>query len=248
MGGTAVINAVAGGAGLVVVALAYARLAQQLVVSPEVRTPQDLRGKRIAVTDVGGTTDLAAQYILDKYGLRRGDDVVISALGGNNERVGALQSGAVQGAMLSSPFTLMSRKAGYQVLFDFTQENYELPSISVVTSRDNLNSNPETVRRFVRALVDAIHFVKTDREGTLAIFERFLQQSDREILEDLYVEAAGSALPTAPYPSVQAFANAIQEIAPRNEAVTRLRPEDLVDDRFVRELDESGYIRALYGQ
>jgi NitT/TauT family transport system substrate-binding protein len=248
MGGTAVINAVAGGAGLVVVALANSRLTQQLVVAPDVRTPQDLRGKRIAVTDVGGSTDLAAQYILDKFGLRRGEDVAISALGGNNERIGALQVGAVQGTMLSAPFTLLARKAGYPVLFDLTQEDYELPSISVVTSREALANQPEVARRFVRALVDAIHSMKTDRESTIAVLERYLQQSDPEILEDLYGEAAGNALPEAPYPSVRAFGNAIKEIAPRNEAVASLRPEDLVDDRFVRELDESGYIRALYGR
>ncbi len=248
MGGTAVINASAAGADVVAVALQQARLTQQLLVAPDVRTPDDLRGKRIGVADVGGSTDLAAQYFLDKVGLRRGDDVVVSSLGSSNERIGGLQAGAVQGAMLTEPFGAAARKAGFHVLFDLADEDYPLPSSSVATTRTYAQAQPEVVQGFVTAIVDAIHYIKTDREGTMAIMGRFLQQDDRDVLEAIYREASGSAMPEAPYPSVQAFANAIEQVAPRNAAVRELRAEDLVDERYVRALDDSGYIRSLYGR
>jgi NitT/TauT family transport system substrate-binding protein len=248
MGGAAVINAGAAGAEVVSVALQQSRLTQQLLVNREIRTVGDLRGKRIGVADVGGSTDLAAQYLLDKAGLRRGEDVAIAALGSANERVGGLEAGAVQAAMLTEPFAAAARKAGYQVLFDFGEEEYELPSSSVTTTRTYVETEPETVRGFIAALVDAIHYIKTDREGTMAIIGGFLQQDDREVLEAIYREASGSAMPEAPYPSVRAFANGLEQIAPQNPAVRQVRAEDLVDDRFVRELDQSGYIGALYGR
>jgi NitT/TauT family transport system substrate-binding protein len=248
MGGAAVINAGAAGADVVSVALQQSRLTQQLLVRPEIRTVADLRGKRIGVADVGGSTDLAAQYLLDKAGLRRAEDVAIAALGSANERVGGLEAGAVQGAMLTEPFAAAARKAGYQVLFDFGEEDYELPSSSVTTTRSYLESDPESVRAFVAAVVDSIHYIKTDREGTMAIMGEFLQQDDREVLEAIYREASGSAMPEAPYPSVRAFANGLEQIATQNPTVRQVRPEDLVEDRFVRELDQSGYIRALYGR
>jgi ABC-type nitrate/sulfonate/bicarbonate transport system substrate-binding protein len=128
------------------------------------------------------------------------------------------------------------------------EEDYELPSSSVTTTRSYLESDPETVRAFVAALVDAIHYIKTDREGTMAIMGDFLQQDDREVLEAIYREASGNAMPEAPYPSVRAFANGLEQIASQNPTVRQVRAEDLVEDRFVRELDQSGYIRALYGR
>ena len=100
----------------------------------------------------------------------------------------------------------------------------------------------------VAALVDAIHYFKTERDGTIAVIGRFLQQDDPEVLEELYRETAGVALPEKPYPTVTGMANSLAQVARTNEAAARLSPADLVDDRFVRELDTSGYIDALYGR
>jgi ABC-type nitrate/sulfonate/bicarbonate transport system substrate-binding protein len=183
-----------------------------------------------------------------RSGYAAGEVVPIAALGSANERVGGLEAGAVQAAMLTEPFAAAARKAGYQVLFDFGEEDYELPSSSVTTTRGYLESDPQTVRAFVAALVDAIHYIKTDREGTMAIMGDFLQQDDREVLEAIYREASGNAMPEAPYPSVRAFANGLEQIASQNPTVRQVRAEDLVEDRIVRELDQSGYIRALYGR
>ena len=174
--------------------------------------------------------------------------MALVSLGSQNERLGGLQAGAVQAAMLNAPFTAAARRAGYHPLFDFAEEDYQLPGSGTVTSRAFLASQPEVVRRFVTALVDSIHYFKTEREGTIAIMGRFLKQDNLEVLEELYRESAGPAMAEAPYPSPVAIGNALQELAARNEAAARLRPEDLVDDRFVRALDESGYIRALYGR
>ena len=103
------------------------------------------------------------------------------------------------------------------------------------------------MRGVVAALVDAIHYFKTDRAGTIAVIGRFLQQDDPEVLESC-TESAGAALPEKPYPTVAGMANSLAQVARTNEAAARLSPADLVDDRFVRELDAAGYIDALYGR
>ncbi len=248
IGGNALINASAGGADLVMVAQQRLRFTYQVMAGPDLTSPADLRGKRLGVADVGGSSDLAAQYLLDKFGLRRGEDVAVVSLGSQNERLGGLQAGAVSAAMLQAPFTAGARKAGYHVIFDYAEEDYEVPSSGIVTSRAFARDQEDTVQRFVAALVDAIHYFKTDREGTKAIVGRFLKQDDPEILDEIYRESSGRAMPETPYPSRRALANALEQIGAQNDAVARLRPEDLMDDHFVRALDESGYVKALYGQ
>jgi ABC-type nitrate/sulfonate/bicarbonate transport system substrate-binding protein len=248
IGGNAVINASAGGGDLVMVAMQQLRFTYQVMASPELRSFADLRGKRLGIADVGGSSDLATQYALDKFGLRRNDDVNIVVLGGQGERLGGLQAGAVQASMLQAPFTAAARKSGYQAIFNYADEDYEVPVSTIVTSRAYLRSQPEVMRGFVTALVDAIQYFKTDREQTTAIMGRFLKEDDPEVLAELYREAAGPVMLDAPYPSVSAVANAIEQLVSHNPDVARLRADDLVDDRFVRELDQSGYIARLYGR
>lgn len=248
IGGNALINAAAGGAELLMVAQQKTRFTYQIMAGPELSSPADLRGRRLGVADVGGSSDLAAQYMLDKFGLRRGDDVFVVSLGSQNERLGGLQAGAVGAAMLQAPFTATARKAGYHVLFDYAEEDYEVPSSGIVTSRAYVREQPDTVQRFVAAVVDAIHLFKTDREGTKAIIGRFLKLDDPEVLNEIYADAAGNTMPEMPYPSRRGLANALQQVSAQNESVARLQPDDLMDERFVRALDESGYIRALYGR
>ncbi|HZS02737.1 MAG TPA: ABC transporter substrate-binding protein [Chloroflexota bacterium] len=248
IGGNAIINASAGGAELVAVAVQQVRFTYQVMSDPSLQTFADLRGKRLGVADVGGSSDLATQYALDKFGLRRGEDVAVVALGSQNERLGGLQAGAVAAAMLQAPFTAAARKAGYKTLFNYADEDYEAPITTVVTHRAYLRDHPDVVRRYVTALVDAVHYFKTEREGTLAIVGRFLGQDDRETLEEIYRESAGPVMLEVPLPRAATFASAIREIAAHNENVSRLNPNDLVDDRFVRELVESGYIDRLYGR
>ena len=72
--------------------------------------------------------------------------------------------------------------------------------------------------------------------------------SDPEALNEIYLDAAGNSMPDTPYPSRRGLVNALQQISAQNESVARLRAEDLMDERFVRALDESGYIRELYGR
>jgi NitT/TauT family transport system substrate-binding protein len=248
MSGNAVGNAAASGADLVVLAVNQPRLTYQVMGAGEVRVPSDLRGKRLGVADVGGNSDFAAQYLLDKFGLERSADVVVLSLGSQNERLGGLQAGAVDAAMLNAPFTGTARKLGYNLVFDYAEEDFEVISGGIATSRSYLQRQPEIVRGVVAALVDAIHYFKTDRAGTMAVIGRFLQQDDPDVLEDLYRESAGKALPEKPYPTVQGMTNALAQVVRTNESAARLNPADLVDDRFVRELDTSGYIDALYGR
>jgi ABC-type nitrate/sulfonate/bicarbonate transport system substrate-binding protein len=248
IGGNAIINASASGAELVAVAVQQVRFTYQVMSDPTLQTFADLRGKRLGVADVGGSSDLATQYALDKFGLRRGEDVAVVALGSQNERLGGLQAGAVAAAMLQAPFTAAARKAGYKVLINYADEEYEAPITTIVTHRAYLRDHPDVVQRYVTALVDATHYFKTDRQGTLDIIGRFLGQDDPETLEDIYRESAGPIMLEVPTPRAATFANAIKDIAAHNENAARINPNDLVDDRFVRQLVDSGYVDRLYGR
>jgi ABC-type nitrate/sulfonate/bicarbonate transport system substrate-binding protein len=174
--------------------------------------------------------------------------VAVVALGSQAERLGGLQAGAVSAVMLQAPFTASARKSGFKVLFNYADEDYEVPITTIVTTRGYLRDHPDVVRRYVTALVDATHYFKTDREGTMAIMGRFLNVDDRDALEEIYRESAGPVMLEAPLPRAAIFANAIKDIAAHNEAAGRLNANDLIDDHFVRELIDSVYVDRLYGR
>jgi ABC-type nitrate/sulfonate/bicarbonate transport system substrate-binding protein len=248
LSGNALVNAAAAGADLVLLAVWQPRITYKIMAGADMRAPADLRGRRLGVADVGGSSDFAAQYFLDKYGLRRGEDVVILSLGSQTERLGGLEAGAIQAAMLNAPFTAAARQRGFHAIFDYAEEDYEVANSGLVTTRAYQQAQPAVARGMVTAIVDAVHYFKTEQQGTLEVIGRFLQQDDPTVLRELYEESAGRALAEVPYPSARGLTNVIAQVATANAAAGRLRAEDLIDDRYVRELDESGYIRALYGR
>ena len=107
--------------------------------------------------------------MLDKFGLRRGDDVFVVSLGSQNERLGGLQAGAVAAAMLQAPFTASARKVGYHVLFDYAEDDSRCPAVASSPVEHSCAISQTPCNDSWPAIVDAIHCFKTDREGTKAV-------------------------------------------------------------------------------
>ena len=140
----------------------------KLLVKPEIKRPQDLKGKKLAVSGFGSLGDFLERYIIRKYGLEPGRDVIMLSIGNQPERSQALETGAVDAADLSFPADVQATRKGFKVLWDAKQE-VSYPSMSVVLRRKSITDDRDTVMRMVKAHVEAIHFLKANKEASTKI-------------------------------------------------------------------------------
>jgi hypothetical protein len=155
-----------------------------------------------------------------------------------------MKAGAIQAVVLSTGEKLLALRQGFHQLIDLTRTGYAYPFTAVMTTRIFVRSQEETLKSFMKAYVEGIHLYKTRRDFTISVLRNFLHLDDREILRDIY-NAYYQIFPKAPYPTVEGIKNILSELSVRIPKARTARPEDFVDLRFVKELDESGFIDRL---
>ena len=177
-------------------------------------------------------------------------DAQLLQVGGDVQRTAALQAGAIDAAVLNPPATTVARKAGFVELIDLSRlPEADYQHNTAVASRAYAATRPDIVQRYVSGLVQAIHYASQQKDATTRIISHYNQLEDADGLDEAYLQyyAPGAAMVTrAPYPKPQALAVTIEEVAADRPDARRLRYEDLVDDHFVRALEESGFIGQLY--
>jgi len=238
-----VINADLSGADLVTVAHTVPGVQSKLLVKPEIKRPEDLRGKKIAVSTFGSLGDFLNRHIIKKYGMEPGRDVVMFTVGNTPERVQALVSGGVDGADLSYPADAQTERLGFKILWDARKE-VTYPSMSVVTRRKYVAEDRDTVLRMLKAHVEAIHFLKANKESSLKILSRYLKTTERELLEGSY-EIYRTDFISVPYPITQGLQATYEYVAAQRPEVWKHKPEEFMDASFIAELDKTGFIRRL---
>jgi len=240
---TTVMSAVLSGADLVTVAHTVPGVQSKLVVKPDIKRPQDLKGKRLAVSGFGSLGDFLERYIIRKYGLEPGRDVIMLSIGTQPERIQALVTGAVDAADLSFPADVQAERKGFRVLWDAKKE-VSYPSMSVVLRRKSIIEDRDTVMRMVKAHVEAIQFLKTNKEASTKILGKYLKTSDRELLDGSY-EIYKDDFISVPYPITQGLQPTYEYVALQRPDIWNHKPEEFMDSSFIAELDKGGFIKNL---
>src|SRR5262245_13552994 len=218
----------------------------QFIVDKSITRPEQLKGKAVAVSQPGSSSDFAMRYALDKYGLEAGKDVTLVEIGSQPARFAALQSGKIQGVMIAVPLTLTAKKMGFNMLADLQMLGLEYQYTAMATTRDMIKSRPDLVRSVVRASVEAIHYLKTHRKESIEILRKYMKTDDTEALVETYEAIALNLVPERPYPTLRGIQIILQELAPKDPKAKAAKPEQFVDMSFVKELDGSGFIDRLY--
>ena len=244
-GGTTVSAAV-GGADVIVIGTTIATLVQSLMVRPEIERAEQLRGKSIGITRFGTTIDTGARIALRHFGLVAEKDVSIIQVGGMESIVPAMQGGRVHAGILSYPAIARAKKLGYRELLDIAALDMPYASTGITTRGEVIRKEPDLVRRYMTAQVEAIARMKRDRPFTLNVMGKFLRTTDMEQLSETYDIYANKYLLKVPLPTVEAIRPVLDELEPRNPKAKGQDPRRFFDDRFVRELQSSGFIDALY--
>jgi len=243
LGANAVVQASLRGVSLKMIANTINTLVFSLMARPEIQTAKDLKGKKIGLTRLGGSTDFALDLALKKWGLRRGADVAVIQTGGMPQLLGAITSGIVDAGVVSPPTNLSAAKLGLKELVDFGEIGIVYPNSPLAMTQVFLDKNRATALRVLRAYCESIHRVRTDRDGTIKVLAKYTKVQDAEILSELYRIYGVKYL--EPIPRVRL--DAVEEVL-RSEvkSTTAAKASDFVDNSLIAELEQQGLFQSLY--
>lgn len=244
-GGPALASARLAGGDVVAVAGNVNVLPYYLVSHPSIKRHEDLKGK-IGGTHIAGTTaEFALKVGLKRIGLDPLKDVSLRVIGGAIERMVALQKGIVQFTVVTEAGKAQAERLGYPTVVDMVTLQIPFPQNGIYTSTKLIRENPDLMRRFMRAYTEAIHYYKTHKEETLKIMRKYSRVEDRRVLEDAW-DWHAKFMPDAPYPPADGYQLVLQDMAEKNPKAAQANVKDYIDTRFIKELEDSGFIRGLH--
>ena len=243
MGGPAALAA--GVAGFDVSLIAVALNTTPIVIMGTVSKMEELKGKGIGVTRYGSNTDISARFAIRKFGMQPEKDVALLQLEDYPGIMGGLQSGRIAAGALADPFTDHAKKLGYKEIADIAALGLEFPFVSIVAKKSYLREHADVAQRFVRAYTEAIAVYKNDREFAMKVTSKYSGIKDPAILTST-VNFYAPKLARVPYPTVGGIRFILEQIAARDARAKNVNPESFMDVRYVKSLDESGFIQRLY--
>ena len=246
MAGAAVIQSNLTGADVVMIAGILNTMNYEFIVDKNIQRPDQLKGKAVAVSRFGSSSDFATRFALHRYGLVPGKDVSILEIGTQPDRFAALEAGRIQAVMLEIPLTHKAKKMGFRVLANLKMLGLEYQHTGIATTRGLIKSQPELIRNFMKAYVEGIHYYKTHRKESLAVIAKYLRTNDAEALKEIYEDIGLALVPEKPYPTLKGIGVMLDELRGKEPKAQTARPEQFVDLTFVKELDSSGVIDRLY--
>ena len=216
-----------------------------LVTSDRIKSANQLKGKRFAVSRLGAISDLALRLALKNLGVDPAKDAVILGIGDAAARFAALKVGSVDGTVISPPDTLTARKLGFNLLTSFQDAGIKFAYGSIFITSDYGRKNRTSVLNFIRGFSEAIAFLRKNKEETLSVLSKWTRNSDRESLEDTY-DFFLRLYPAKPFSDDEAVRAVIEVLGEKNTAVKKFKPADFYDMQYLREIDQSGFIDKLY--
>jgi len=240
------IQAVLQGADLVMVAAGVNRFVFSLMVRSEIKKVSDLRGKKVGITRIGSSTHTATIHVLAKAGLNAGDYSLLPLMEVPNI-LAALSAGQIDAGVLSPPTNSRAKKQGLIELVNLAIDGPEFPSTTISTTRSYVRANEETTRRVVRAYSEALYLFKTNKQVGLKTIQKYTRVHEPEILEDTYSQFR-EYLDAVPYVSREGVATLLASTAEKEPKARQLKLEDLMDMRFVAELEREGFFKKLWGK
>ncbi len=216
----------------------------QLVVKPGINSAAALKGKKIAISRFGSSSDVAATYALQNLGLKR-NDVILLQLGGEGTRTAAMLSGQIDGSFEQYPRTGELEEKGYHVLVDCLSIAADYPNTSYVSSRDFVKKNPEIVKRFMMGISEGIHDFRADKADALKYTAAFLKAPAGPALSKAYDIYTARVYPDIPRPSLKGIGLVLAQLRKTIPAAAGFRPEQLVDTEPLDQLEREGFFAKL---
>lgn len=216
-----------------------------IVSLSNITAAEQLKGKTGGVNRLGSTSDLGLRLALRKLGVDPEKDVKIIPIGGTAERFASLSKSITQFTIIPEPFVTQAEKLGFRSLYHISDLKIPFWWNGILSREAIVKAKRPLLQKLVRAFVEAIHVIKTEKEYAKTIFKKNLGISDPEGLERAYKDYS-NAFPEVPYPTPEGVKTMLDDLARSNPKAAAADPKAFVDPSFVRELDSSGFIKQLY--
>ena len=246
-GGVANINANQTGADFTGLTATLNTFVFKIYSHPDIKRPEQLKGKKVGISRLGGASDFSIRYALNHFGLIPDKDVAIIQVGGEPESLLALQNRAVDAAILSEPFASLAKRNGSVLLSDLSQLNVPYTMHGFGVRKSYVQANRDITIRFMKAYLEGIYVFKTNKELSLNILKKFTRQDDLSLVQTAYDEMSTRLIRRVPYPNREGIQTIIDQLAKTRPEMKNLNPNDFIDPSILKEIEDSGFIKKLYG-
>jgi len=243
--GGAVVNTILAGGDLVAVAVGVPTYGFSLYARPEVKDIASLHGKLVGIMSKGASSEHAVMALLQRHNLQPGKDVKFIYLGGVREVLAAIDRGIVSAGVLSSPTTLAARRLGQKELVNIASLNLPYMHSGVATRRLFTRQHSEILKAYLRAYIEAIKIANEDGETSKRALARYLVTNDSAILDEAYQTFRG-IFPRVPYVT-EDYIKSVLAVSDNPKAASA-NPRNFMDNRFLKEIDDSGFVQELYAR
>ena len=240
-----VVNPRLGGVDAVMVLSIIPTFIDHIISAPAITSPEQLKGKIGSVNRFGSISDMGLRLSLKRLGIDPEKEVKIVPAGGNPERLAAISKGISQFTIMNEPFIKEAERLGFRDLVNMATLKIPLHGNGVVSREAIIKAKRPVVMKFARAITEAIHYIKADKEATKTIIGKYTKLSDPEGLERTYRNYT-AVLPEIPYPDPAGMKTLLDDMAPKNAKAATSDPRSFVDLTFVQEMEASGFIKQLY--
>jgi ABC-type nitrate/sulfonate/bicarbonate transport system substrate-binding protein len=240
-----VVNPRLGGADMVMILSIIPTFIDHIISAPSITSAEQLKGKTGSVNRIGTISDMGMRLSLRRLGIDPEKDVRIVPAGGNPERLAAISKGISQFTIMNEPFIKEAERLGFRDLVNMATLKIPLHGNGIVTREAIIKAKRPAVAKFARAITEAIHFIKVDKEATKAVIAKYTKFSDPDGLERTYKNYT-SVLLDVPYADPAGIKTLLDDMAPKNPKAAAADPKSFVDPSFVQEMEASGFIKQLY--
>jgi NitT/TauT family transport system substrate-binding protein len=234
------------GADVIYLAMSDDKMAYQLVTRPELKRVADLKGKRFGISRFSAASEFGTRALLKKVGVDP-KDVAILQIGNEAERLAALRSGSIDGSVFNAPFGAMAKKFDFNILADAVALGIPYFNTGIAGSAKALQRNEKKVLNFLRAYLESVKIFKTETDYTLKALAQFTRINDMELVKEAY-EYNKSRIPDVPYPSAAAMQAVIDPLVEREPKLAKVDANSFVTDRYLKKLEEEGFVQKLLGR
>jgi len=222
-------------------------MTQTLVAGGNIKRPEDLRGKKIGVSRIGGNSHYFTIQALRRYGMDATKDVQFIQTGGDPETLAAFISGSIDVANLTPPTDAQAIARGYHYVIYGPDLKIPYAATAFVTKRSLMAKRPQVIDNFMHAMAETAKLMHTDREFVYKVLGKYLRISDRNVLDSAY-NAEIKVLEPRLVIKPEALQATLDELAQTDPRAKNVKPQDMIDNRYLNEMEKSGFFDQLWAK
>lgn len=223
------------------------KLNYQLVTRPEIKSVEQLKGKKLGVSRFGSSADFGLRALLKRVGVDPAKDVSILQIGDEPARIAAIMSGNIDGTVANAPFGIEAERLKLNVIADSVKMAIPFFNTGLLGSKRYLDKQEAKVLNFLRAYLESIKILKTEREYSIKALAKFSKVQNLKAVQEGYDYFVAQLQPV-PYPSVEAMQAVVTQIAETNPKARNVDAKSYVSDRYLKRLEEEGFVKKIWGK